>query len=146
MKGLTVKEVEQLLDQYGPNEITEQKKKSIIIKFIEQFNNFLVILLIFAAILSFFVGESVDGTLILGIVILNALFGLYQEGKAEQAISLLKKMPISKVRVIRDGKEQEIDSRRLVPRDIIFIEEGLKIPADGKVLEVRNLELNEDAL
>src|SRR3989304_7247472 len=101
MKGLTSKEVESLLNQYGLNEITEQKKKSIFIKFFEQLNNFLVILLILASALSFFVGESVDGTLILGIVILNALFGLYQEGKAEQAIKLLKTMTISRVRVIR---------------------------------------------
>ena len=146
MKGLTVKEVEQLLDEYGLNEITEQKRKSIFMKFLEQFNNFLVILLIFAAVLSFFVGETVDGALIVGIVFLNALFGLYQEGKAEQAINLLKKMTVTKVRVIREGREQEIDSRYLVPGDIIFIEEGLKIPADATVFEVRNLEINEAAL
>src|SRR3989338_8425703 len=146
MKGLTSNEVEILLEKHGLNEIKEQRKKSIIVKFIEQFNNFLVILLIFAAALSFFVGETVDGVLILGIVILNALFGLYQEGKAEQAIAMLKKMTVTKIRVIRDGKEQEIDSRYLVPGDIIFIEEGTKIPADAKLLEVRNLEINEAAL
>src|SRR3989344_5965620 len=146
MKGLTVSEAEKLLNQFGPNEIKEQQKKPLIVKFFEQFNNFLVMLLIFAAVLSFFVGETIDGVLILGIVVLNALFGLYQEGKAEQAISMLKKMTVTKVRVIRDGKEQEIDSRYLVPGDIIFIEEGTKIPADAKLLEVRNLEINEAAL
>src|SRR3989344_1637733 len=146
MKGLTSKEAEKLLEQYGKNEIKEQKKKSLFVKFLEQFNNFLVILLIFAALLSFFVGETVDGVLILGIVVLNALFGLYQEGKAEQAIAMLKKMTITKVRVIRDGKEQEIDSRFLVPGDVIFIEEGVKIPADAEVLEAKNLEINEAAL
>ena len=142
MKGLTSKKAEQLLDQYGQNIITEQKKKSIFVKFIGQFNNFLIILLILAAILSFFVGEKVDGSLILGIVFLNALFGLYQESKAEAAIEMLRKMTITKVRVIRDDKEQEIDSRYLVPGDVIFVEEGLKIPADGKIIEEKNLEIN----
>jgi len=146
MKGLTSKKAEQLLDQYGQNIITEQKKKSIFVKFIGQFNNFLIILLILAAILSFFVGEKVDGSLILGIVFLNALFGLYQESKAEAAIEMLRKMTITKVRVIRDDKEQEIDSRYLVPGDVIFVEEGLKIPADGKIIEEKNLEINEAAL
>ncbi|MBI4226511.1 cation-translocating P-type ATPase [Candidatus Roizmanbacteria bacterium] len=146
MKGLNSKEAERLLNQYGFNEIKEQKKKLIIIKFIEQFNNFLIILLILAAVLSVFIGEEVDAILILSIVFLNALFGLYQESKAEQAISLLRKMTITKVRVIRDGKEQEIDSRHLVPGDIFFIEEGLKISADAKVLEERNLEVNEASL
>src|SRR3989338_4002564 len=146
MKGLTAKEAEGRLNQYGFNELAEQKKTPLFIKFVEQFNNFLTILLIFAAILSFFVGETVDGILILGIVFLNALFGIYQEGKAEQAISLLKKMTISRVRVIRDAKEQEIDSRFLVPGDIFFIEEGLKIPADAEILEEKNLEVNEAPL
>jgi len=146
MKGLTTKEAERILNQNGLNVITDVKKKPILIKFIEQFNNFLIILLILAAVLSFLVGEKVDGTLIIGIVILNALFGLYQESKAEAAISLLKKMTITKVRVIRDDKEQEIDSRYLVPGDLIFVEEGLKIPADGKIIEERNLEINEAAL
>lgn len=146
MKGLAYHQVEQLLNQYGPNVITEQKKSSMIIKFFEQFNNFLTILLIFAALLSLFIGEIVDGSLIFGIVILNALFGLYQESKAEEAIGLLKKMTITKIRVIRDSREQEIDSRYLVPGDVVFIEEGLKIPADAKLIEARNLEINEASL
>ncbi len=146
MKGLTSSEVERLLNQYGLNIITEQKKKNILVKFFEQFNNFLTILLFVAALLSFFVGEPIDGILIVGIIVLNAIFGLYQEGKAEQAISLLKKMTITKIRVIRDEKEQEIDSRYLVPGDVVFVEEGLKIPADAKLLEARNLEVNEAAL
>jgi len=134
------------LQQYGLNEISEKKKKTILLKFLEQFNNFLVILLIVAALLSFLVGETVDGSLILTIVILNAFFGLYQEGKAEHAISMLKKMAVTKVRVMRDGEEREIDSHYLVPGDVIYVEEGLKVPADAKLLEVRNLEINEAAL
>ena len=111
-----------------------------------QFNNFLTILLIVAALASFFIGEAIDGSLILAIVILNACFGIYQEAKAEGAIAALKKITVSKVRVIRDGTQIEIQSQDLVPGDICFIEEGVKIPADGLVVESMNLEVNESVL
>lgn len=145
-KGITSHKAQQLQNQYGLNTITEQKKKPFLIKLFEQFNNFLIILLLLAAGFSFFVGETIDGSLILAIVMLNAFFGLYQESKAEEAIQALKKMTISKVRVIRDDKEQEIESKFLVPGDLIFIEEGVKIPADGIVVDPLNLEINEAVL
>ena len=146
MKGLTSHQVSQYLTQYGLNVITEQKKKSFLLKFFEQFNNFLTILLIGAAILSFFLGETLDGGLIIGIVILNGLFGLYQEAKAEESLKVLKNMTVTKVRVIRDEKEIEIDSKYLVPGDLVYLEEGVKVPADGKVEKSINLEINESAL
>lgn len=146
MKGLTSTEVSQFLTKYGLNIISEQKKKSIFVKFFEQFNNFLTILLIGAALLSFALGESLDGGLIIGIVILNGLFGLYQEAKAEESLAVLKKMTVTKVRVIRDEKEIEIDSKYLVPGDLIYLEEGVKVPADGVVVKSINLEINESAL
>ncbi|MFA6081361.1 MAG: cation-translocating P-type ATPase [Patescibacteria group bacterium] len=146
MKGLTSDQVSQLLTQYGLNVITEQKKKSIFVKFFEQFNNFLTILLIGAAIFSFLLGETLDGGLIIGIVILNGFFGLYQEAKAEESLKALKQMTVTKVRVIRDGQQIEIDNKYLVPGDIVFLEEGVKIPADANVVETMNLEINESAL
>jgi len=146
MKGLTTKKAEELLREYGLNVLLEGKKKNILIKFFEQFNNFLTILLIIAAFLSFIIGEPIDGGLILLIVVLNGLFGLYQEAKAEESIQALKQMTVTKVRVIRDGKELEIDSKYVVPGDIIFIEEGVKISADGIITEQMNLELNEAVL
>ncbi|KKP52060.1 MAG: Calcium-translocating P-type ATPase, PMCA-type [Candidatus Roizmanbacteria bacterium GW2011_GWA2_33_33] len=146
MKGLTSSQVSQFLTQYGFNIIAEQKKKSIFIKFFEQFNNFLTILLIGAAMLSYILGETLDGGLIIGIVILNGLFGLYQEAKAEESLAVLKKMTVTKVRVIRDGKEIEIDSKFLVPGDLVYLEEGIKVPADGYVTKSINLEVNESAL
>lgn len=79
-------------------------------------------------------------------MILNAFFGLYQEYQAEKSLQSLKKMTQTMVRVIRDGKEQEIDSRYLVPGDIVYLEEGSKIPADGEVIESMNLEVNEAML
>ncbi len=146
VKGLTNIRANQLLNQYGRNVIVGRKGKNLFIKFFEQFNNFLTILLLFAAFFSFFISEPVDGSLIVSIVILNGLFGIYQEKKAEESIAALKKMTVTKVRVLRDSKEQEINSDFLVPGDLVFIEEGGKIPADGKVTESVNLEINESAL
>lgn len=146
IKGFSTHQAEELLKQYGLNVLDEQKKKSIFWVFIDQFNNFLTILLLVAAVISIVIGEYIDGGLILAIVILNAFFGIYQEKKANEAIAALKKMTLSKVRVIRDGHEKEIDSRYLVPGDIVFIEEGVKIPADGQVIETVNLQINESAL
>lgn len=146
IKGFSTHQAEELLKQYGFNVLSEQKKKSIFRVFLDQFSNFLVILLLFAAIVSIVIGEYMDGSLILAIVILNAIFGVYQEKKANEAIAALKKMTISKVRVVRDGHQIEIDSKYLVPGDVVFIEEGVKVPADGKIIETINLQLNESAL
>lgn len=146
MKGLTSVQAEQFLNQYGLNIISEPPKKNIFIKFFEQFNNFLTYLLIGAAVFSFFLDETIDGILIITIVFLNAIFGLYQEAKAEESLKALKKMTITKVRLIRDGKQVEIDSKFLVPGDIVYLEEGIKITADGQVIESINLEVNEAVL
>jgi len=146
MKGLTSTQAADLLSQYGQNIISEHKKKNIIQKFFEQFNNFLTVLLIIASVISFFLGETVDAVLIIAIVVLNAFFGLYQEAKAEESLTALKEMTKTLVRVIRDGRQIEIDSHFLVPGDIVFLEEGVKISADGKVVEAINLEINEAAL
>ena len=146
MNGLTSEKANELLAKYGQNVITEGKKKTLLQKFIEQFNNFLTLLLIGAGGLSFIIGEPVDGALIIAIVILNALFGIYQEAKAEQSIAALKKISVAKVRVIRDGIEQEIESNYIVPGDICIIEEGVKIAADGILVESRNIELDESLL
>jgi len=146
MKGLTTTQANELLKQYGQNILLERNKKTIFVKFVEQFNNFLTILLISAATLSFIIGESVDGSLILAIVVLNALFGIYQEAKAEDAIAALKEMSVAKVRVYRDGGEVELLSTLLVPGDLCFVEEGTKIAADGIIVESVNLELNESVL
>lgn len=146
LKGYTSTQATELLKKYGENILVERKGRSIFAIFFDQINNFLVILLLAAAGVSFIVGERFDAALILSIVILNAIFGIYQERKASDAIAALKKMTIVKVRVLRDGQEVEVDSRYIVPGDIFFIEEGTKIPADGKLLDVLNLEVNESAL
>lgn len=145
-KNLTTNEAKELLRKFGKNEIIERKKSNILKKFIEQISSFLMILLISASVVSFFIGEAFDGSLILLIIFLNAVFGIYQEFKAEEAVAALKNMSVSTIRIIRNNKEQEIDSTYLVPGDVIFIEEGVKLPADAQILETVHLELNEAAL
>jgi len=145
-KGILSQEAADLLKQYGYNEISDVKQFTLIKSIIGQFDNVLILLLIAAGGVSFFVGERLDSLFIFLIVILNAFFGLYQEFKAEKALSYLKKLTVTTIRVIRDGKEQQIDNRYLVPGDFIYIEEGAKIPADCQVVETRNLEINEAAL
>jgi len=146
MQGLTKREVTDLQQRFGLNVIEEKQKVSWLRKFLSQFSDFLTILLLVASLLSFFIGETIDGVLIVLIVVLNAFFGLYQEVKAEEAIGTLKKITLAKARVFRDGQEIEIDSRDLVPGDLVFVEEGVKIPADGEVIEEMNLEINESIL
>lgn len=146
IKGLTSEQVKQRAKQYGPNILAGKARANILVQFFQQFANFLTILLVIAALFSFFIGEMLDATLIFAIIFLNAAFGVYQENKAEQAVALLQKLTITTIRVKRDGVEKEIDSRELVPGDVFFIEEGVKIPADAKILQSYNLEINEAAL
>lgn len=145
-QGLTHKEVEERLAKHGTNEIIRQKAISPLKIFISQFTNILVYLLFAAAIFSFFLHEYLDAYLILTIIILNGIFGYVQEFKAEKAIEALKKIAVSVVKVIRDGEEAQIDSKQLVPGDIVLLEEGDKVPADAKLLESRHIQVNEAAL
>ena len=124
IKGLTNAQAKALLEKYGLNKVETQGKRSLFTIFLSQFKNFFVYLLTAAALISFLAGEILDGILILAIVFLNALFGLYQEWKADEALQSLKSMLVEKVRVIRGGKELEIESKYLVPGDIVILEEG----------------------
>ena len=146
MKGLTSHEAEELLQKFGPNILQPAKKPGFLAVFFGQFNNFLSILLFIAAVVAILIGEMIDGSLILAIVLLNGLFGVYQEKKAEAAIEALSKMTVTKIRVIRDKTDKEIDSRDLVPGDIMYLEEGSKVAADAKLVEAIQLEVNESAL
>lgn len=145
-KGLSSYHAQELLKQYGSNELIEKPKRTFLKILATQFDSPLIFLLIGAGTISFFINESVNAILILTIVFLNALFGIIQEVKAQKSIASLKKLTITKSRVIRDHQEQEINSRLLVPQDIILIEQGDKIPADAKLLTSVNLEVNEASL
>lgn len=145
-QGLTSLEAKEYLLKYGLNSIEVQRKRNALLIFLGQFTDILSILLFIAGGLSFIIGATIDSFLIVGVIVLNAFFKIYQEKKAEEALAALKKITITSTRVIRDGKEMEIDSRYLVPQDVIMIEEGSKIPADAKLIEAVNLEVNEASL
>ena len=144
--GLSSSQVSGKLDKYGPNQLQEQEKKSLLSKIIEQFTDPMIIILLVAAILSGVVGEWIDSVIILAIVILNAMLSIYQEGKAEAALEALQKMASPTAQVIRDGKEQSVPSAELVPGDIVKLETGDIIPADLRLLDSHNLKIDESSL
>lgn len=152
-KGLDSQEVSIRLDRYGQNKLKEKKKKTTLQRFFDQFKDAMILILIAAAIVSFVVvcveqnwGELFEPALILLIVILNAIMGVYQEGKAEKALDALKNMSAPHARVIRDGKESIIDASQLVPGDIIKLEAGDFVPADAKLIHSAGLKSEESAL
>jgi Ca2+-transporting ATPase len=144
--GLSQKQVEELRNTHGWNELPEAQKVSWIKMLAKQFKSILVFILIIAAGISFLVGHLVDMYVILAVVVINSLIGFIQELKAEQAVSALRKLMVQKARVIRDGKEEVVSSRELVPGDIIILEEGESIPADARIIESKNLQVTESSL
>ena len=144
--GLSSQEVAQRQQKYGLNELKEAKKRSLFILFLEQFKNLVVIILIFATIISIFIGEIVDAIVILLIVVFNAVFGFVQEYKAEKSIEALKKLSSLSATVIRDGKQALIPTKQLVPGDIILLKEGDKVPSDARIIEIINLQAQEASL
>jgi len=147
LKGLTEKEAKKRLKNYGFNEIKEIFHISPLGILLRQIkNNFIVYLLSVAMIISFFVGKSVTGYAILAVIVLVVCMGFFQEYKAEKAIAALKKMIMPVSIVLREGKEVEIPSEKIVPGDIIILRTGEKIPADCLVLEAKELRVNEAVL
>ena len=147
--GLSTAQAKERLDAYGFNELDEGEKRSLLSKFIDQFKDLMIIILLVAAALSV-ITEGMhgltDACIILAVVVLNAAFGVYQEGQAEAAIEALKNMSSPLARVRRDGNIVEIDSRELVPGDIVLLEAGDVVPADMRLLEAASLKIEEAAL
>ena len=147
--GLSTAQAKERLDAYGYNELDEGEKRSLLSKFIYQFKDLMIIILLVAAALSV-ITEGMhgltDACIILAVVVLNAAFGVYQEGQAEAAIEALKNMSSPMARVRRDGHVIEIDSRELVPGDIVLLEAGDVVPADMRLLEAASLKIEEAAL
>lgn len=144
--GLNEGEARRRLILYGPNELKETKRRHPLLLFFRQFADFLVLVLLAAAIISFATGELTDFIVIMAVIIINALLGFIQEYRAEKAVAALKKMATPSARVIRDGKVKEISSAQLVPGDIILLETGMVVPADGRLVETINLQVNESSL
>lgn len=147
VEGLSGSEAQNRLTEYGKNELAEGKKKSLFMKFVEQFKDFMILVLLAAAIISAVVShEIVDSVIILLVVIINALMGVFQEAKAEQAIEALKQMSTPNANVLRDGHTLSIKSDELVPGDIVLLEAGDVVPADIRLLEAASLKIEEAAL
>ena len=145
--GLTKEEIETRQAKYGKNKIKDKPKESFFIKFIKQFNDFMIIILIIASIvsagISYIQGENdyFDAIIIIAIVILNAIMGVVQEAKAEKSIEALKEMTPPKAKVIREGRTKEINAEELVPGDIIILEAGNFVPADVRLIESFQLKI-----
>ena len=145
-KGLSKDEVDKRINKYGRNELKEKEREPIWVKILKQFKDFLIIILIIASIVSGLVGEISDAIVIIAIVIINAVLGDVQEGKAEKALDALKKMSAPNARVCRDGHIEIIPAKNLVPGDVVLIEAGDSIPADLRLFESANLKVEEASL
>mgnify|MGYP000850788095 FL=1 len=149
VEGLSTVQAQERLATYGRNELEEGEKRSLLAKFLDQFKDLMIIILLAAAALSV-ITEGMDGLtdaiIILAVVVLNAAFGVYQEGQAEAAIEALKNMSSPMARARRDGHVIEIDSKELVPGDIVLLEAGDVVPADMRLLEAASLKIEEAAL
>ena len=152
-KGLNSSEVESRKEKYGLNELAAKKKKSTFVKFLEQFKDFMIIVLIISAVISGIVGVKQEGisgitdtVIILVVVIVNAIIGVLQENKAEKSLEALQKLSSHVAKVIRNGKLEVVQSKELVPGDIVILETGDYVPADLRIIEAVNLKAQESAL
>jgi Ca2+-transporting ATPase len=145
-KGLSQGEAAKRLKQYGKNELTAKIKVPVWLIFLSQFKELLIIILIIGGVISFLIGNPRDGTIIFIIVFVNAIIGFAHEYRAEKIIDKLKNLIISPAKVLRDGELAEISQEKLVPGDIIKVDEGDKLPADVRIIEVNGLKTNDFAL
>ena len=144
--GLASDEVARRLAQHGPNELTEAPRPGFWSRLWGQLNSFIVIILIVAAVISAILGDHVESGAILAIVVLNAVLGLVQEGRAEAALEALRKLAAPEAKVLRDGHRQMIPAAQLVPGDVVVLEAGNYVPADVRLVEAVNLRVEESAL
>ena len=144
--GLSHHEAQHRLEQFGPNRLTPPAGEPWWLQFARQFNNLLIYVLLLAAVLSWLSGHWVDGAVILGVVVINAVFGLLQEGKAERALAAIRHLLKIRCITLRDGERHQLDSDLLVPGDVVLLASGDKVPADMRLLESHNLSVQESAL
>src|SRR6266498_2175368 len=144
--GLTSEEAKQRLEQYGPNQLKEAPRPTFLQMLWEQLNNFVVILLIVASLISAILGDYVEAGAIMAIVVLNSVLGIVQERRAEEALAALKKLAAPDAQVMRDGHKISVPSYELVPGDLVFLETGNFVPADIRLLEAVNLRVEEASL
>jgi len=145
-QGLSEEEASRRLEQFGPNELEEAAKPSLFSLIFEQFKNFIVIVLVVAALAAALLGDYIEAAAILAIVVLNAILGVVQERKAEEALAALRRLAAPDALVLREGRRQTCPARELVPGDVVFLEAGNFIPADLRLIETVNLRIEEAAL
>ncbi len=146
IEGLTSEKAEERLKQYGENVLAEKKKKNVFQVFLEQFKDLLVLILIGAAIISLVSGNIESTAVIFGVILLNALLGTFQHFKAKQSLESLKALAAPAAKVLREGKKSEIPSKDIVPGDIVILEAGDLVSADGRIIENYSLQVNESSL
>ncbi len=145
-KGISSKQAEKLLLIHGPNSLSEKKKVSAFKMFFEQFTDFMVLILIAATIISAFMGEVTEAVTIIAIVMLNSVLGFLQEFRTEKTMSALKELTAPTAKVIRDGVMDNIPADMIVPGDLLVLEEGDRIPADCRLVQVKNMQVDESLL
>ena len=146
LKGISSEEARKRILEYGPNELKVKKKKTPFMMFLDQFKDFMILVLIAAALISGFIGEVTDTIAIIVIIILNAVVGFIQEYRAEKAMAALKKMAAPSATVMRNGMPEIISASQLVPGDVVILEAGKIVPADMRVIEAANFKVEEAAL
>ncbi|MBU0586375.1 HAD-IC family P-type ATPase, partial [Candidatus Micrarchaeota archaeon] len=144
--GLTEIEAAERIKKYGPNELKEAKRITVLDIFLRQFRSLVVAILLVAAVLSFLMHELLEMAVIFGVLIFNAVVGTVQEYSSEKAMEALKKMSALSARIIRDGKQRTIPAAQVVPGDLILLETGDKIAADSRIIQQMNLSINESML
>ncbi len=145
-EGLTPTEAEQRLVDYGPNRLSPPKKLSPFKRLLLQFHNLLIYVLLCTAFITLLLGHWIDAGVIAGVVLINAIIGYIQEGKAERALDAIRTLLSNQAMVVRDGKRQTISTDQLVPGDIVFIQSGDKVPADLRLFKVKDLRIEEASL
>jgi Ca2+-transporting ATPase len=145
-EGLSADDAASRLNEYGLNQLQSPSKPSAVRIFLGKFKDYMVLVLVFAALISYIAGESTNAYVILGIVVLVAIIGFFQEYKAERAMEALREMVAPEADVLRDGKMSTIPAAELVPGDLIYLEAGDRVPADGRILEETAFEVIEASL
>jgi Ca2+-transporting ATPase len=146
LQGLSAAKAQELLLKHGPNELAEKKKKTLFMMFLDQFKDFMILVLMAAAIISGIIGDATDTIAIVVIVALNAVIGFVQEYRAEKAMALLRKMAAQSALALRDGNPVNIPASQLVPGDVVMLEAGKIVPADMRLIETAQLKVEEAAL
>ncbi len=144
--GLDTEEAKKRLEEAGPNKLPEGKKQSALMRFLLQFHNMLIYVLIVAAVITALLDHWIDTWVIVAVILINAIIGFVQEGRAEKAIEGIKKMLSLDATVLRNGSRKSLDAEELVPGDIVFLQSGDKVPADVRLVETRNFRVEESAL